>query len=176
MKKISPSENEKLLNYLDGSLPAHERAQVEEAINRSAELRNRLDELAQVHQMMKTTSLLEPSRNFTQSVMARLDQAPARTGLSTRNSILLLAGVLISVGIGALLVSLGVFDSGTNIELQDVVIKNQFIDVNKSLPAIPFNGKLVVNIIILLNLALAFIVLDRAILRPWFEKRARMHY
>jgi len=28
-----------------------------------------------------------------------------------------------------------------------------------------------VNIIILLNLALAFLVLDRAILKPWFERR-----
>jgi hypothetical protein len=33
---------------------------------------------------------------------------------------------------------------------------------------------MVMNVIILLNLALAFLVLDRAVLKPWFERR-RMH-
>jgi hypothetical protein len=43
---------------------------------------------------------------------------------------------------------------------------------NRSFPAIPINGKLVVNIIILLNLGLAWLVLDRAVLRPLFRRRA----
>ena len=71
----------------------------------------------------------------------------------------------------SLLLSAGVFDSTNTLELMDIVIQNKYIDINKSLPSIPFNEKMVVNIIILLNLALAFVVLDRTVLKPWFEKR-----
>lgn len=175
-KKISSTDNDRLLEYLDGTLSAPVRAQVEQALQESELLRQRLDELRAVDVALRAVRIQEPSRNFTHEVMANLSQAPARQGLSTRNTVLLLAGVMIAIGLCTLLLAAGVFDQQGAIELNDVVIKNEYIQVNKSLPSIPFNEKLIVNIIILLNIALAFVVIDRAILRPWFEKRANMNY
>jgi hypothetical protein len=51
-------------------------------------------------------------------------------------------------------------------------VVNKYLDWE--LPEIPFNGKLIVNLIIIANIALAFIVLDRAVLKPWFERRRNM--
>jgi hypothetical protein len=42
--------------------------------------------------------------------------------------------------------------------------------------SIPFNGKVLVNSIIFLNLGLALILLDRTVLRPLFQKRAAVGY
>jgi hypothetical protein len=173
MKKISQIENNQLLEYLDGSLTPSEKQSIDEKLKQSSELRTRLEVLQQVHMGLQNTTLVEPSKNFTLSVMSKLNQAPVQTGISPGNSILLLAGVLIAVGIGTLLLSAGVFDGASSIDLNGIVIKNKFIDT--TLPSIPFNGKLIVNIIILLNVALALIVFDRAVLRPWFEKRT-MNY
>jgi hypothetical protein len=66
-----------------------------------------------------------------------------------------------------------VFDTSGSIDLNQTIVPNKFIQ--QPLPSIPFNGKLVMNVIIILNLALAFLVLDKAVLKPWFEKRARLH-
>src|SRR5688572_26576015 len=102
--------------------------------------------------------------------MSRLDQYPVRSNFTLRNGIILLAGVLVAVGIGSLLVASGVFDGSNTIDLnQTIVPVNKYIE--KPIPTFNLDGKLMVNIIILLNLALAFLVLDRAILKPWFEKR-----
>jgi hypothetical protein len=81
---------------------------------------------------------------------------------------------MIAVGIGAFLLSAGVFDSTGAIDLNDMGIQNKYIQ--ESLPTIPVNGKLIMNVIIMLNIALAFLVLDRAILKPWFERRTRMNF
>jgi hypothetical protein len=176
MKKISQQENDYLLDYIDGSLTEDQKRHLEQQLSGREELRVRLEDLRQVHRQLAVSPRIEPSKNFTQLVMSRLDQYPLSKGFSTKNGILLLAGVMIAIGVGALLLSAGVFDGAGSIDISDVVIQNQYIDVNKSIPSIPINGKIIVNVIIALNLALAFMVLDRAIIRPWFEKRTKMHF
>jgi hypothetical protein len=47
--------------------------------------------------------------------------------------------------------------------------------IRQSLPGIPVDGKWIVNIIIFLNIAVAFIVLDRTILHPLFQRRMQTH-
>jgi hypothetical protein len=83
---------------------------------------------------------------------------------------------MVAIGLGAVLLSAGVFDTSGSIQLADIVINNKYLEVNKPLPSIPINGKVIVNVIIALNLALLFVVIDRTILKPWFAKRTKMHY
>lgn len=174
MNKIPNQLNDKLLDYLDGTLAPADKKRLEQELATSEELRSRLDELQSVTHTLSQVRIEQPSPNFTQRVMDHLDQLPVRSGLSMRNSILLLAGVLVAVIIGSLLLASGIFDAPGTINLNELVETNKYIQ--QPLPSIPFNGKLVVNIIILLNIALAFLVLDRAILRPWFENRTRMNF
>ncbi len=174
MNKIPQPLDNKLLELIDGTLSASDKEQLEQQLAASPELKRRFDELVQVNYTLESSSLKQPSRNFTQLVMAKLESYPVRSGFSPRNGFLLLAGVLVAIGIGSLLLANGVFDTTGSIDLNNMVLQNKYI--KEPLPTIPFNGKRVVNIIIMLNIILTFLVLDRTILKPWFDKRANMHY
>jgi anti-sigma factor RsiW len=169
--KISQAQDEKLFEYIDGELKGVEKESIEQLLKNSPALKARLEELRMLDKDLRSITIQEPSKNFTQRVMSKLDQYPLRSSnLTLRSGILLLAGVLVAVGVGSLLVAGGVFDGTSSIDLNQTIVPiNKYIQ--KPLPTFNFNGKLLVNIIILLNLALAFMILDRAILRPWFERR-----
>ena len=171
MEKIPQHLDDKLLRYIDGELNANEKQALDEELKHNEALRTRLNQLQTMNQSLRNSKLEHPSRNFTQLVMSKLDQYPMHSSsFSIRNGILLLAGVLVAIGIASVLVSSGVFDSATaTIDLNQVNLPKKYIE--RTLPSIPFNGKLIVNIIILLNLGLAWLVLDRAILKPFFQRR-----
>ena len=120
------------------------------------------------------TKIELPSKNFTNVVMSKLDQYPAQSGLSIRNGIFLLIGVLIAVGIVSFLAATGTFDATSNIDLNQVELSKKLIKT--PLPAFKFSGKLLVNIVIILNLGIAWMVLDRLILRPLFRRRMHAGY
>lgn len=174
MKKIPQQLDDELLNYLDGALSVTEKEKLDQKLSESPLLQKRLQELKEISTLLSGTSLEHPPKNFTLRVMEHLDQYPVRSGLTPRNGILLLLGVLIAIGIGSFLLAAGIFDGTSTVDLNKLVIENQYI--KQPLPSISFNGTLIMNTIIMLNIALGFLILDRAILRPWFERRARMHY
>lgn len=169
MKKVSQSVDDMLMDYLDGNLSDSDKKNMEISLRQNPVFRARLDELRLVTSFLTDVKTEQPSKNFTNLVMNRLDQYPEPSGFSIRNGILLLAGVLVVIGIATILASSGVFDATTSIDLNKIDISRKF--VKAPLPAFHFSGKLIVNIIIILNLALAWIVLDRTILKPFFQKR-----
>jgi anti-sigma factor RsiW len=169
--KTSNIQDSTLFEYIEGVLKGTEKENIEKLLKNSPELQNRLEELRKLDTDLRSIQLEQPSKNFTQQIMSKLDQYPIRSSkLTLRNGILLLTGVLVAVGIGSLLLAGGVFDGTSTIDLNQTIIPvNKYIQ--NPLPTFNLNGKLIVNIIIILNLALAFMVLDRAILKPWFERR-----
>jgi hypothetical protein len=174
MKKVSQTVDDMLLDYIDGILNSHDAKKLEDALRTNQEWQTRLDELKVVTAALRQTALQHPSKNFTTLVMTKLDQYPATYRLSSRNGIFLLAGILVAVGITSLLVSFGIFDTTSNIDLNQVNVSKKF--VNAPLPSFKLSGKLLVNTIIVLNLGLAWILLDRTILKPFFQKRIqRLH-
>ncbi len=173
MKKIPQPLDDTLLNYLDGSLKLEEKEDLEKSLHESDTLRARFEELRMVHSALSEKNLEQPSKNFTQMVMGKLDGYVERSTFPIRNGIFLLAGILVAVGIVAVLVSSGVFDqTQTVVDLNNIMLPKQFIQ--QTLPTVSVNGKLVINIIIVLNLGLAWLVLDRAILKPYFTRRMQV--
>ncbi len=174
MEKIPQILDDTLLNYLDGSLKPEEKTNLEKLLQESDSVRARLQELRVVHFALRQTKLEQPSKNFTQLVMGKLEGHTEQSSFPIRNGIFLLIGVLVAVGIVAFLVSSGVFNqTQTVVDLNKINLPKQY--VQQPLPSIPFNGKLLINIIIVLNLGLAWLVLDRAILKPYFQKRMQMN-
>lgn len=174
MKKTPQQLDDELLNYLDGTLSVLDREMLEQQLSASPALQKRLEELKDITAILAHSAIEHPSKNFTQRVMHHLDHYPARSGLTPRNGILLLIGVLIAIGIGSFLLAAGIFDGTSTVDLNKLVIENQYF--KQPLPSISVNGKLIMNIIIILNIALGFLILDRAILKPWFGRRARIHF
>lgn len=117
--------------------------------------------LRMVDETLSKNKLESPSSNFTHRVMMNLHSMPAASSLSPKNGVLLLCGTILALTILTALLGGGMFDS---------VIKT--IDVPQIKTSIPVNGKWIVNGLVMLNIVLAFILLDRTILRPLFNRRA----
>jgi len=173
MDKVTPESDDLLLHYIDGTLSQSEKQNLEKDLEQSEILRKRLDQLRSTHLLLRSNRLEQPSKNFAQIVMTRLNNDPIRgTSFPMRNSILLLAGVLLVAIIASVLVPAGVFDSiSTTIDLNQVELPKKYLE--RTLPSISIDGKLMVNVIILVNLVLGWLVLDRAILKPIFQRRAQ---
>ncbi|MCI0751010.1 MAG: hypothetical protein L0Y35_04175 [Flammeovirgaceae bacterium] len=168
MKAIPENIKIKLQNYLDGKLTSVEASEIEKLISQDENIKLSFDNLRTIDAYLKKQKLVEPSKNFTERVMEGLDSYAAGRSFSLRNGIFLLVGVLVLTGLASVLISLGVFDTANSLNLNNLVSTNY---IKKDLPTIPFNGKLIMNVLIMINLAIAFIVLDKAVLKPWFERR-----
>lgn len=171
MKQLTQRDLDELARYIDGELGIKERKELEHRLGTEQLLREKLATLLEAHELMKSATLLSPSKNFTQRVMDNLDQYSAPSfSFPIRNGLFLLVGVLIAGLLALYLAGSGAFDgpvtlsSPVNVGLSEKLFERQ-------LPAVSFDGKILVNAIVLLNLVLGWIVLDRTILRPWFNKR-----
>jgi hypothetical protein len=170
MKKVPQSVDDMLLNYLDGKLSKEESEKIEQEVGQNLQWKARLEELRLVTSALQETRAEVPSKNFTFAVMSKLNTTPVDQGLSLRNGIFLLLGVLMAVGIAAFLVAAGMFDNMTGaVDLNEVELSRKYIKT--PLPSFEYSGKILVNVIIFLNLGLAWIILDRVVLRPYFERR-----
>ncbi|MCA6378568.1 MAG: hypothetical protein IM574_12950 [Cytophagales bacterium] len=175
MKMVSQEMEDQLLRYLDGELNATESKVIERKIMMSSDVSTRLEELRLVRSFLMNRARVEaPSKNFTQKVMNDLDVLPARSTASFRNGLLILIGSILVSVIALVLLSAGVFDSTTTQFVVGSPLKNNWF----AFPSlrIPFNGKMFVNGIVFLNLALAFVLLDRTVLKPLFQKRTFFEY
>lgn len=171
MNRLSQAKEDILLDYLDGTLASSEKIKLEDELRVNAALRLRLDELRAVHSIFQQVSFDQPSRDFTDRVMLKLDTAPlsAPSRWSIRNAIFLLIGVLTAIGTISVLITSGVFDGTTSISLDDSSLPQKIIQ--QEIPVLTFSGKLIMNIIIMLNIVVGWILLDKAILRPYFQRR-----
>lgn len=162
---------DELARYIDDELGWSEKDAFEKRLSSDKLLQEKLTSLLEVKQLMRSQELLSPSRNFTQRVMENLDHySPPAFSFSIRNGIFLLIGVLIAGALALYLAGSGAFDGRVTISSPvDLSLSEKIL--RQPLPTVSFDGKVLVNTIVLLNLALGWIVLDRTILRPWFRRR-----
>ncbi len=172
MDTISKTQDDMLLNYLDGRLEGHGLSELKKELEASEPLRDRLEVLRRIHRTLALRNNLDsPSAAFVNKVMQNLNAEPSTSMLSPRNGLLLIAGVMVATGILAFMISAGTFDQFNGIiSIQKTETVQKYFQ--QGLPPIPIDGKLIINILIGLNLVLAFLVLDRTVLRPFFQKRA----
>jgi hypothetical protein len=103
--------------------------------------------------------------------MRRLHEKPLPATFSTRNGIILLVIVLLAATIATVLLSRGVFDdiSTPTLDLNKIDLPKKYFE--QPLASFHIDVKLMINTIIIFNLGLAFMLLDRAVLRPYFKRR-----
>ncbi len=171
METITTAQDDRLLDYLDGRLDGITLQQLRKELESSATLQKRLEELRMVHRTLAGTQMESPSPAFVNTVMQNLHKTSFSSTLSPRNGLLLLLGMTVASGLLAVMMGAGVFDQfNGSISLEQVApVKNY---IQQSLPVVAISGKLIINIMIGLNLVLGFFVLDRTVLKPFFQKRS----
>lgn len=171
MEKITEAQETNLQRYLDGELDGPALQQFKEELNASPALQRRLEVARPVHEFLRKNSLQSPTAAFVDRVMRNLSRGAISSYPSPKNGLMLLAGVMIASGMLAVMLSAGTFDQITRlITVDQVEILNKY--QTPSLPSFSISGKVIMNILIGVNLVLAFIVLDRTVLRPFFQRRA----
>jgi len=164
------SKDELLLNYLDGTLDEMRLRVLKAELEGSEPLRQRLEQLRMVHDVLSKQKLESPASNFVARVMNNLHNRPSSISMSPRNGLMLVLGTTVAICLLLLLVQAGQFNDIINVAPAPQTGPGQ--KYIPSIPPISVNLKLVINILVGLNLALAFVVLDRTILKPFFQKRA----
>src|SRR5688500_3230327 len=121
MKDLNKLHDDKLFDLLDGKLSSAETVKLKAQIESSAALKSRYEEAKLVHQMLASSLLREPSLNFTQAVMGKLNDSPAPVMPSFWKGLFLLTGMVITIAIAAMLASQGVFDAAdTTVNLNTI--------------------------------------------------------
>ena len=172
MEKLTPRQEEDLLNYLDGKLAPGAAAELKKDLEGSPALAARLEEFRIAHSVLATNKLEEPSSNFTHRVMANLHRYPQLIRTSPKNGIILIFGTMVCTIVLAFLISSGVFDGFS------VPVSIDKIPATKTVfnGPLTFSGKWVMNGLIVLNLIIGFILLDKTVLRPMFGRRSGMEF
>lgn len=171
MEKIPTPMDDKLLDYLDGKLDGSALAHLRKELEASPSLQARLESLRTIHRVLAHTKLETPSALFVNKVMKDLHSVSLPSTLSPKNGLLLLVGTMVAAGILIVIISTGFFDNANGVvNLEQVSPVKKYIQ--QSLPTVSINGKLIINILIGLNLVLAFLILDKTVLKPFFQKRA----
>lgn len=147
----------RLWDYIDGYSSNEEKSVIEELIESNSEWRNKYKELVEVHQLMNSTELEEPSLRFAKNVMegiAKYQIAPATKTYINKKIIWGIGGFFIAMIIGFLIYSFGQInwsapgDNTLNIDLEK-------IDFNK------FFNNTYMNIFMMINILLALVLFDR---------------
>jgi anti-sigma factor RsiW len=164
--------DDRILQFLDGQLPKHDQEQFEVLLKADHALRQRFAELKLIHNHLTQAVLENPSSQFTARVMSNLGSWAAPVRLSPKNGLMLLMGVVVALMLGVYALSSGWFLPLTGqITLEQLQVPKTVINI--PLPAIPFNGGVLIKVLIGLNLVIAFSLLDKTIIQPYFQNRLR---
>ena len=161
-----------ILQLIDGNLGPEESAKILREIEENADLKKKYDQLVATHKMLETSPLIKPSSHFTANVMNNLSKRFAEEVKTTLwGKHMIVAVIVIAVGLVAAIALLSLPSlSGLvpQMELKEISLREQQIQFD---PGSFINQDLFFRGLIYLNAFLGIFLLERAILRPFFQQR-----
>lgn len=161
---------ERLWNFIDGTVPADERTIIEKLLESDAAWRSTYQELLRVNEMLRSSELEAPSLRFTKNVMeeiAKLHIAPATRSYINKKIIWGIGFFFIAMLVGFLVYGFGQMGFGTGEEstLSKSIGK---VDISK------FFSNTWVNVFMMINVLLGLVLLDHYLgnKRKTFRKEA----
>jgi anti-sigma factor RsiW len=170
MKKDAKTLNEKLQHYLDGTLSHDDKVVIEKLLLADDTVKQKYENLLMIDQFLRETKVVNMSGDFTQRVMSRVEVLPVPQSRPIRFPLIFLMVIVALISISVLFVSSGMFDESiTSVDPNALPFLDQYI--LKHLPTVSLDGKILMKVMIFLNAALVLIFLDRAVLKPFFQRR-----
>jgi hypothetical protein len=149
---------DRLWDYIDGYGSREERSDLEQLLESNLEWKEKYRELLEVHHMLHSSELQEPSMRFTKNVMeeiAKYHIAPATKTYINKKIIWGIGLFFITLIVGFLIYGFSQVDwSAAN------STSNQYIDLSKVDYSKIFNNTYV-NVFMMLNAVLGLMLLDR---------------
>jgi hypothetical protein len=147
---------ERLWDYIDGSISANERSTVEKLLESNIEWKAKYHELLEAHQLMQSTELESPSLRFTKNVMeeiAKLHIAPATKSYINKRIIWGIGIFFIALLVGFLIYGFGQIDWNVK---GDSTISEKLNKINFN----KFFSNTWVNVFMMINVVLGLFLLD----------------
>lgn len=148
----------RLWEYIDGSGETAERSTIEKLVAENNTWRNKYHELLELHQMMQSSELEEPSMRFTKNIMeeiSKLHIAPAAKSYINKKIIWSIAGSMIAMIVGFLIY--GITQINWSEGNSDSLKSFDFTQIDYSKM---FSSSLM-NVFMMLNIVLGLIFFDR---------------
>ena len=147
---------EKLWDYIDGLTPVNEKSVIEHLLENDAAWKSRYRELLELHQLVRSSELDNPSLRFTKNVMeeiARLHIAPATNNYINKKIIWSIGFFFIALLVGFLVYGFGQMDwsAGEESTISENLGK---VDISR------FFSNTWVNVFMMINVVLGLGLLD----------------
>ena len=158
---------ERLWSYIDGVCAEEEKSAIEKLLQNNLEWQSKYRQLLDVHQMLQSTELEEPSMRFTRNVMeeiAKYHIAPATKTYINKKIINGLAIFFVTMIVGFLVYGFGQIEWGTSGDT-NIPIDFSRVDFSK------FFNNTYVNIFMMINVVLGLMLLDRYLSKKKQEVR-----
>jgi magnesium-transporting ATPase (P-type) len=159
--------DERLWEYIDGLSSAEERSSIEKMLETNRQWKQKYHELLEVHRLMKTSALEEPSLRFTKNVMeeiAKFQIAPATKTYINKRVIWGIGTFFIVLILGFLVYGFGQVNWTAKSGAKLPVDFSQ-VDFSK------FFNNTYVNVFMMINVVLGLMLLDRFLA----SKRKNIH-
>ena len=168
MNKEFKVTDDLLLDFIDGGLDSSQHKMVEDALESDIMLQLRLEELQNLDIVLSSGDIVQPSKNFTQNVMAGLDKPGTQSYTPGKNAFIILALGLITVLLGSFTLS-GVLPEfnlsiGNLPDIEGFAFPDISRSISLSLESIVYGLLFVLSI-------LSLLFLDRLVLKPYFHNR-----
>lgn len=149
--------DDRLWEYIDGLGSAEERSSMERLLETNRQWKEKYHELLEVHELMQTSALEEPSLRFTKNVMeqiAKYQIAPATKTYINNKIIWGIGFFFIALVVGFLVYGFGQIDWSVKSDTSLPVNLNK-VDFSK------FFNNTYVNVFMMINVVLGLMLLDR---------------
>ena len=155
---FGPEDEARLWEYIDGFGEASERSVIEKLVAENKTWREKYKELLELHQVMQSSDLEEPSMRFTKNIMeeiSKLHIAPAAKNYINKKIIWGIGGTMIAMIIGFLIYGIAQINWSEGSSYTSKGFDFTQVDYSKM-----FNNNLM-NVFMMLNIVLGLIFLDR---------------
>ena len=164
---------QQLWSYIDGFSSAQEKTAIEKSIATNIEWKNKYHELLEVHQLMSSSELEQPSMRFTKNVMEKIAQyhiAPATKNYINKKIIWGIAGFFIT------LIAVFVIYGFAQVNWASSDNSSLPIDFSK-IPRVEYSkifSNNFVNVFLMLNVLIGLVLLDSVLnsKRKKFQRQA----
>ena len=158
---------ERLWSYIDGHLGGEEKSTIEQLLQSNLEWQRKYRELLEVHELLQSSELEEPSMRFTRNVMeeiAKYQIAPATKSYINKWIIYGISTFFVTMIVGFLVYGLGQVDWTSSGDTNLPIDLSKF-DLSK------FFNNTYVNIFMMVNVVLGLMLLDRYLSKKRDERR-----
>ena len=164
---------QQLWSYIDGFSSSEERAKVEGLIQSNLEWKNKYHELLEIHQLVSSSDLEQPSMRFTKNVMEQIAQlhiAPATKNYINKKIIWGITGFFLALILVFLIYGFAQVDWTSSTDSKSTIDLSRLSEVDYGKI---FNNTFV-NVFLMVNVLLGLALLDRVLAnkRKKFQKQA----